>query len=79
MDRSLLWSVITSGLRTLSYYASMYYENSAWIEQHQDVEGDAPCFPSYNPCKEKHKLLNSEQPQDKCPEVTRSVKPVRTL
>lgn len=79
MDHLPPWSVITSGLRTLRYYGDMYYENSAWIEQHQDVEGDAPCFSNFSPCKEKRKLLNSEQPRDKCPEVTRSVKPVRTL
>ena len=62
MDRSRLWSVITSGLRTLRYYGDMYYNNSAWIDQHQDVEGDAPCFPDYSPCKDVRKVVCSKQP-----------------
>lgn len=78
MDRSQLWSVITSGLRTLRYYGDMYYDNSAWMEQHQDVEGDAPCFPDYNPCKDVRKLLDSNKPSDKCPEVPNKVKPAFT-
>ena len=64
MDRSPLWSVITSGLRTLRYYGDMYYDNSAWIEQHQDVEGDAPCFSNFTPCKDIEKEVPSKQPPD---------------